>query len=125
LRSFLIAALLVGGATCAAMADESVAGAWRADMGNGVVISMNVAPTGEWSSETSQHQSVLRQLKGTYTQKKTNDHTGTLVFTPVDAPDQKGHAKVETDHYQLSSTSNQLKLTSGGDTMVFNKQAGR
>ncbi len=122
MRSLLVAVLLVSATTGVAFADESVAGVWRADMGNGVVINMNVAPTGEWSSETSQHDSVLRQLKGTYTQKKSNDHTGMLVFTPVEANAKSGRVKTESDHYQLNNSGDQLKLTSSGDTMVFNKQ---
>jgi hypothetical protein len=98
-----------------------VAGNWRADMGDGVIINMNVTPDGSWSSETSQNNSVVRQMKGTYTQKKTNDTSGVLVFKPTQAKTKRGKVSTETDQYELNG--DQLKLTSGGDTMVFDKQA--
>ncbi|HYZ21043.1 MAG TPA: hypothetical protein VE690_02695 [Rhodopila sp.] len=120
--AFLAAAFLAA-AGGTALADESVAGNWHADMGDGVVINMNVTPDGSWSSETSQNKSVVRQMKGTYTQKKTNDTSGVLVFKPTQAKAKSGKVVTETDQYELSG--DQLKLTSGGDTMVFDKQASR
>lgn len=119
--AFLAAAFLAAGGT--ALADESVAGNWHADMGDGVVINMNVTPNGSWSSETAQNNSVVRQMKGTYTQKKTSDTSGVLVFKPTQAKAKSGKVVTETDQYELSG--DQLKLTSGGDTMVFDKQASR
>ncbi|HEX2939487.1 MAG TPA: hypothetical protein VHO91_00465 [Rhodopila sp.] len=120
MRSLIIAAALAVATTGAAFADESVAGNWHADMGDGVAINMVVGANGEWSSETSQHDKVVRQMKGTYTQKKASDHTGVMVFTPTQAKTKTGRVSTETDHYDLSG--DQLKLTSGGDTMVFDKQ---
>lgn len=121
MRSLVVAAVLSLGLAGAALADESVAGNWHADMGNGVVINMTVGPNGSWSSETSQNDTVVRQMKGTYTQKKSSDTSGVLVFTPTQAHAKSGKVTVETDQYELSG--DQLKLTSGGDTMVFDKQA--
>lgn len=121
MRSLVVAAALTLGLASAALADETVAGTWHADMGNGVVINMNVAPDGNWSSETSQNSNVVRQMKGTYTQKKSSDTSGVLVFKPTQAKAKTGNVHTETDQYEL--TGDQLKLTSGGDTMVFDKQA--
>ena len=121
MRSLVVAAALTLGLCGAALADDSVAGTWHADMGNGVVINMNVSPDGSWSSETSQNNNVVRQMKGTYTQKKSSDTAGVLVFTPTQAKAKSGKVTTETDKYELNG--DQLKLTSGGDTMVFDKQA--
>ena len=123
MRAHVLAALLIVSVSGAALADESVSGAWRADMGDGVVINMSVSPDGNWNSETSQNSKVVRQMQGTYTQKKSNDTAGVLVFKPVKATTRNGKVTTETDRYELSG--NQLKLTSGGDTMVFDKQASR
>ena len=121
LRAHILAALLFVSASGVAMADESVSGTWHADMGDGVVINMSVTPDGNWNSETSQNSKVVRQMQGTYTQKKSSDTAGVLVFTPTKATTRNGKATIETDRYEL--TGDQLKLTSGGDTMVFDKQA--
>jgi hypothetical protein len=123
LRAFVFATLFVITIAGPALADESVAGNWRANMGQGVAIGMNVTPDGNWSSETYQHGKVVRQMRGTYEQKRNNDRSGVLVFTPTEASSQGGKAQVETDRYQIAGNGNQLNLTSGGDTMVFHRQA--
>lgn len=117
----LFLAVAFGMATVgAANADTSVAGTWRANMESGVTINMDVTPDGTWSSETLQHRNTVRRMKGTYTQAPSNDHAGVMVFTPSELT--SGKALKETDRYQLSKTGNELRLTSGGDTMVFKKQ---
>ena len=86
---------------------------------------MNVGPDGSWSSETQQHNKAVRQMQGTYTQKPSNDHTGVMVFTPTQASQKSGKARKETDRYELGKDGNELKLTTGGDTMVFEKQPAK
>ena len=107
-----------------AFADASVAGDWHANVGSGVTINMNVTQDGNWSSETSQNNRVVRRMKGTYQQTPTDHNAGTIVFTPTEASVQQGgDAQPETDQYRLAQNGNQLRLTSGGDTMVFQKRA--
>ena len=84
---------------------------------------MNVNPDGSWSSETQQHSKPVRQMKGTYTQKQSNDHAGVMVFTPTQATAKSGKVQKETDRYELAKDGSELKLTTGGDTMVFQKQS--
>ena len=123
MRALLLAAVFSITAGAMALADDNVSGAWRMDLGSDVVINMNVKPDGAWSSETLQKNKVVRQMQGTYKQKPATDGTGTLVFTPTQSKVQGGKkAQVETDKYELGSDGKQLKLTSGGDTMVFEKQ---
>lgn len=108
-----------------ALADASVAGNWHADLGDNVTVTMNVGPSGDWSSETYQNKAVVREMKGTYTQTKTDEHSGVLVFKPTQANVKRGKVSTETDRYELGQDGNQLKLTSGGDTMVFEKQSSQ
>ena len=122
MRALFLAAAFSTALGAAAFADESVSGDWHADLGSGVVINMNVKPDGAWSSETLQQNKVVRQMKGTYKQTPAADNTGTLVFTPTQSKVQKGKAHVETDKYELGGDGKQLKLTAGGDTMVFEKR---
>jgi hypothetical protein len=126
LRAFVLATLVMAATTAAttgaAWADASVSGAWRAEMGQGITIDMDVTPDGGWSSETIQHKDVVRRMKGTYTQTTSNDHAGVLVFTPTEAVGKNGKAVKETDRYELRKDGTELRLTTGGDTMVFKKQ---
>lgn len=122
MRAFFAATLLVALTTGAALADSTVAGAWRADMGQGITITMDVTPDGGWSSETLQHKAVVRRMKGTYTQTTSSDHAGVLVFTPTEAETRNGKAQKETDRYELRKGGSELRLTTDGDTMVFAKQ---
>jgi len=122
LRTLILAALLSVTLSVAAMADATVAGDWHADLGSGVAINMNVKPEGGWSSETLQNNKVIRQIQGTYKQTSSKNGTGTLVFVPTEASSESGKVEIETDHYQMADNGNQMKLTSGGDTMVFHKR---
>jgi hypothetical protein len=106
----------------AALADANVAGTWRAKLDGGVVIDMKVAPDGAWSSQTHQKNQVVRQMKGTYTQTPEGPESGTLVFTPTQYSAKGGKVEVETDKYEIAENGKQLKLTSDGDTMVFEKR---
>jgi hypothetical protein len=122
LRALVLATLVMAATTGAALADASVSGSWRAEMGQGITIDMDVAPDGGWSSETTQRKEVVRRMKGTYTQTTSNDHAGVLVFTPTEAVGKNGKAAKETDRYELRKDGTELRLTTGGDTMVFKKQ---
>ncbi|HEY4040918.1 MAG TPA: hypothetical protein VGM32_03635 [Rhodopila sp.] len=123
MRALVIATLFVTASAGAALADSAVVGAWKADLGDNVTINMTVDPNGAWSSETEQHSKAVRQMKGTYTQKQSNDHAGVIVFTPTQATAKSGKVQKETDHYELAKDGNELRLTTGGDTMVFEKQS--
>ena len=122
MRALFFAALFAVSISMAAVADESVSGSWRANLGSGVIINMNVTADGGWSSETLQRNRVVRQMKGTYKQMPSNDGMGTIVFTPTQAAVQGGNVEPETDQYEMAQNGKQLKLTSGGDTMVFRKR---
>ena len=122
MRALFLAGFLSVALGAAAFADESVAGDWLADLGGGVTITMNVKADGSWSSETRQKNQVVRQMKGTYKQTPAKDGAGTLIFTPTQATVKKGKVQVETDKYELAGDGKVLKLTSDGDTMVFQKQ---
>jgi hypothetical protein len=104
------------------MADASVAGNWHANLDGGVSIDMQVAPDGAWSSRTLQRNKVVRQMRGTYSQDKSGGEAGTLVFTPGRYTSKNGPVQTETDTYELSDNGRQMKLTSEGDTMVFEKR---
>jgi hypothetical protein len=106
----------------AALADASVAGNWHAKLDGGVSIDMKVSPDGAWSSRTLQHNKVVREMKGTYTQTPADNGTGTIVFTPTQASVKSGPVQTETDQYELADNGRQLKLTSEGDTMDFQKR---
>jgi hypothetical protein len=119
---FLAAAFSLATAT-AALADDSVAGHWRADLGDNVTMDMNVTPDGKWNSETHQGNQTVRRMSGTYTQRQpSGDKPGELVFRPTTASGGKRRAATERDSYTLANNGQELRLTSGGDTMVFQKQ---
>jgi hypothetical protein len=122
LRFILLALSLLVAGCGVALADSTVAGDWRADLGQGVRIDMNVTPNGDWSSETRQDNQLVRRMHGTYKQSQSEHQSGTLVFTPVETSAGTGSAQVETDQYQMADNGQELRLTSGGDTMVFKKQ---
>ena len=122
LRTLFFTALFSVAISAAAFADASVAGSWHAKMDNGVVIDMNVTADGAWNSKAQQGNQVVRQLRGTYKQTPGENGAGTLVFTPTQASIKNGTAQVETDQYEVAENGKQLKLTSEGDTMVFEKR---
>jgi hypothetical protein len=107
-----------------AVADESISGQWHADVGHGVLISMDVLADGHWFSQTVQNNKVVAEMAGTYEQTKTNAANGKLVFTPVKSKTtaEHGAAKVEDDTYTLADGGTVLRLTTGGETMVYRKQ---
>jgi hypothetical protein len=107
-----------------AMADESISGQWQADQGHGVIIAMDILVDGHWFSQTVQNDKVVAEMAGTYDQKKKNDASGTVVFTPVTSKTSAAHgaAKVEKDAYTLSGQGKVLRLVTRGQAMVFHKQ---
>ena len=82
-----------------ALADESVAGQWQADMGLAVHRD-GCDRDGHWFTPRCSGR-VVAELACTYTQTKTNDATGRMVFTPVKSREKQEHgpAKVEDDDY--------------------------
>ncbi|PPQ35190.1 hypothetical protein [Rhodopila globiformis] len=122
MRIPVLAALFSIAMTTAVLADASVAGRWHATLGSGVTIDMTVSPDGAWSSRTLQHNKVVREMKGTYTQTPAEHGTGTIVFTPTQSKVKTGTVKPETDQYELAANGRVLKLTSEGDTMDFHKR---
>jgi hypothetical protein len=120
LRAILFASVLSVALSGAALADRSVAGDWHANLGDGIGIDMNIAPDGRWSSETVQHDHVVRQMKGEYRQTHGKRDAGTLFFTPTQSSG--GKAQRETDTYRLSDNGNTMRLTSEGDTMTFERR---
>nr|WP_294518240.1 hypothetical protein [uncultured Rhodopila sp.] len=125
MRTSVLAALFTLGASTAAFADASVAGNWHADLDSGVSIDMQVAPNGAWNSRTLQENQVVREMRGTYRQQHAGTDTGTLVFVPKHYTSKIGKVTTETDRYELGEAGKVLKLTSGGDTMVFEKREQR
>lgn len=121
-RAFLLAAALL--VPAAAWADQSVAGKWKADLGSHVTIVMDVDAHGHWDSETTQNEAVVARMDGTYRQTKRSATTGNLAFVPTKSQvtQQHGAPTVEHDRYRLTNDGHVLRLTSGGDTMVFHKQ---
>src|ERR1700733_9521783 len=108
-----------------ALADESISGQWRADLGHNVIIVMDVLVDGHWASQTVQDDKVVAEMAGTYEQKPSNSTSGSIVFTPVKSKvsQEHGAATVETDRYTLESGGNVLRLvTNEKDQMVFRKQ---
>jgi len=107
-----------------ASADESIAGQWQADLGHKVLIAMDVLADGHWSSQTVQDDKVVAEMAGTYQQTKKNATSGKLVFKPVTAKTSGSHGKaqVEEDSYTLEKNGTQLRLVTGKDVMVFQKQ---
>lgn len=123
-RAFLVALFVF--TPMLAMADESISGQWRANLGHDVIIAMDVLADGYWTSQTVENNKVVAEMAGTYDQKKTSATAGTLVFTPVKAKttEQHGAAEVEHDNYTLEQRGKVLRLVSGkSDPMVFHKQA--
>jgi hypothetical protein len=123
-RALLLAATAAFVPTLA-MADESISGQWQAHLANNVIIAMDVLADGYWTSETIHDNKVVAQMAGSYEQKKTNSHSGTLVFTPAKSKVSKEHgaAQVETDKYTLEKGGTVLRLVSTGkDVMTFHKQ---
>jgi hypothetical protein len=104
-----------------ALADEHIAGQWRADLGHHVLINMDVLADGHWVSQTIQDDKVVAELAGTYEQTPTNDTSGKIVFTPLKSKvtAEHGAAKVEEDTYTLSDNGKTLILTSDKETMRF------
>jgi hypothetical protein len=123
-RELLFAAAAVASAPAAAMADESIAGQWQARLPDKVIIAMDVLADGHWTSQTVHDDTVVAEMAGTYTQKKTSARSGTLVFTPVKSKVSKEHgaAQIETDKYTLEKAGTVLRLESGNDVSVFEKQ---
>ena len=107
-----------------AMADESISGQWQADQGHGVIIAMDILADGHWFSQTVQDDQVVAEMTRTYDQKKKNDASGRLVFTPVTSKTSAAHgaAKVEHDDYTLTEGGKVLRLVTSGQAMVFHKQ---
>lgn len=122
LRSILLAFSLLVAVCSVALADPTVAGDWRADLGQGVRIDMNVTPDGNWSSETREGNRLVRKMRGTYQQSQSSVRSGELVFTPIQTSSGNDGAKVETDQYQMAENGRELRLTSEGDTIVFKKR---
>ena len=123
MRVWIMAALLSLATIASVFADESVAGHWKAALGSGLSINMQIAPDGKWSSETWQNRKLMRQMAGTYTQTPpSGSNPGELVFTPTSESAGSEKAETETDSYTLAKNGQELRLTSGGDTMVFRKQ---
>lgn len=119
-----LAGALALAATSPARADATVAGQWNAHLGSRVTVGMDVSPDGHWSSETRQAGKVVAQMSGTYEQTAKSPTSGTLVFTPTtgEANAQHGAPEVEHDTYHIASRGKVMRLTSGGDTMVFHKK---
>jgi len=123
MRALIIAAVFSWATATAALADESVAGHWRADLGSNVTMDMNVTPDGKWNSQTHQGNQTVRRMSGTYTQRPpSGDKPGELAFKPTTASGGNRRATTERDSYTLDNNGQELRLTSGGDTMVFQKQ---
>jgi hypothetical protein len=104
-----------------ALADEHIAGQWRADLGHRVLINMDVLADGHWVSQTIQDDKVVAELAGTYQQAPTDDTSGKIVFTPLksEVTAEHGAAKVEDDTYRLIDNGKTLILTSGKETIRF------
>jgi hypothetical protein len=81
-RALWAAALGIAFAPVLAKADESIAGQWEADLGQGRLISMAILADGYWFSESVENGSKVGQMAGSYKQKKVNSTSGTLIFTP-------------------------------------------
>jgi len=127
-RAFWAAALVIGLTPIIARADDSIAGQWDADLGKGMLISMTILADGYWLSENVQNGQKVGQMAGSYEQKKVNDTTGTLIFTPDAAKTHvsaaHGAARVETDTYTLAQGGQLLRLVPGsGGVMEFHKQS--
>ncbi|MBV9248013.1 MAG: hypothetical protein JO227_02040 [Acetobacteraceae bacterium] len=123
-RRAVLAAVVLFTAT-PVMADESISGQWRADLGHNVIIVMDVLVDNYWNSQTVQDNKVVAEMAGTYEQKKANATSGSIVFTPVKSKvsQEHGAATVETDRYKLENGGKVLRLITGkNEEMVFKKQ---
>jgi hypothetical protein len=123
-RLGLLAAVIVFAPTLA-IADESISGQWRADLGHNVIIVMDVLADGHWASQTVQDNKVVAEMAGTYEQKRTNNTSGSIVFNPVKSKvsEEHGAATVETDKYTLENRGSVLRLVTGkNESMTFHKQ---
>lgn len=125
MRAIVLAAAFMFSLSGFALADESVAGHWKSELGSSgasVVIDMTVTADGRWSSKTSENDQEVANMRGTYQQTVKTPTSGQLVFTPTQGTtsELQGGPQVETDDYQLSDGV--LSLTSDGDTLVFHKQ---
>jgi hypothetical protein len=120
MRSLLLAVALVS-YPFSAMADEHLAGQWRADQGHGVLINMDVLADGHWLSQTIQDDKVVAEMAGTYEQTPKDNTTGRIVFTPLKSQVSKEHgaAKVEQDTYTLKDDGKVLVLSTGKEAMTF------
>jgi len=107
-----------------ALADQTISGQWRADLGHNVIIVMDVLVDGHWSSQTVQDDKVVAEMAGSYDQTKKTATTGTIIFKPVTAKTSAAHgeAKVEEDTYTLAANGTVLRLVTGGEVMEFHKQ---
>ncbi len=105
------------------LADQSVAGYWKADLGDGVTIDMNMTADGQWDSHTDKDGKVIAEIVGKYKQTIQSPTTGKLVFTPSQSHVTSAHGapSIEYDAYELSADKEELRLTSAGDTMEFHK----
>ena len=124
----LRAALLIAAVSfvpALAMADESIAGQWRADLGHKFIIVMDVLADNHWASETVQDDKVVAELAGSYQQTKKDATSGTITWTPVKAKTSQEHgaATVETDDYTLQNDGQTLKLVTqkNKEEMLFQR----
>jgi hypothetical protein len=67
MRAWIVAGLLFA-VPSLAVADEAVAGKWKADLGSGVIVNMDVSVDGKWKSETVQEDKVVANMTGDYKQ---------------------------------------------------------
>lgn len=123
MRAFTLAALLSVATIGPALADATIAGNWRGDMGNHVVMNMTITDNGQWNSETRQGETLVSKMEGSYHQTPRSQTRGRVVFVPTHAETSATHgaARRETDQYSVADNGQVLRLTSGGDTMVFHK----
>lgn len=123
-----VAALLLAFSPGLASADESIAGQWDADLGQGKVIVMTILADGYWLSENVENGRKVGEMAGSYEQNPVNATSGTLVFTPDPAKTHvaaaHGAPQVESDKYTLTKGGKLLRLTpSTGAVMAFRKQS--
>lgn len=126
-RILCASALLIAFAHAPARADESIAGQWEADLGQGKSISMTILADGHWLSESIENNLKVGQMAGSYKQTRRNDTSGTLVFTPdlskTHVNRAHGAPRVETDQYTLADNGRTLRLKpKSGSEMDFQKQ---
>jgi len=108
-----------------ALSDVSISGQWRADLGHNVIIVMDVLADNHWASQTVQDNKVVAEMAGTYDQKKANDTSGSIIFTPVKSKVSQHHgaATADADRYRLENNGEILRLVTGkNEEMLFRKQ---